>query len=156
MGDTNKQVRDTADTLRGKEKTAFEAEETDLTTAIGQLGDAIEALSGIGADQTMASEAHTKFMAGYEDKAGLISLHKTVNTALVAASSMVGPAQLQEVDAFLQRANKAPFSETYVSQSGELFGILKSMKATFESNLEAAKAAEKAAIKTHGDLIITK
>merc|ERR1719353_61678 len=58
----------------------------------------------------------------------------------MAASSFVDPTSKAKIIAFLQ----GPFTGTYSSQSGQIVGILKDMKQTFEDNLESAKATEKA------------
>merc|ERR1719359_2163188 len=102
----------------------------------------IEVLSEVGADQTLATGAdHEQFMAKAEVESPLVQLKAEIRTALMAASSLLTKKQRRTVESFIQ----APFTGTYTSQSGEVVGILKSMKATFESNLDAAIAAEKAA-----------
>merc|ERR1719159_1660520 len=55
-----------------------------------------------------------------------------------------------QVSSFLQ----APGN--YNSQSGEIVGIIKNMKDTFESNLESARAQEEKAQKEYDDLILVK
>merc|ERR1740117_842520 len=44
------------------------------------------------------------------------------------------------------------FKQSYAPQSGEIFGILKQMKETFESNLSASQKEEMAAQKAYEDL----
>merc|ERR1719182_1277101 len=51
MGD-NERARETADSLRTKANDDFKAEEEDMVNAIGNMDQAIETLSAIGADQT--------------------------------------------------------------------------------------------------------
>merc|ERR1719191_470035 len=119
------------------------------------MEEAIEVLSEIGADQTLSSGAdHEKFMAGVGDKvaAPLVQLKAQIRTALMAASSLLTKKQRRTVEAFIQ----APFTGTYTSQSGEVVGILKSMLDTFQSNLEAAIAAEKAAKEAYDKFMKTK
>jgi DNA repair exonuclease SbcCD ATPase subunit len=132
----------TADSLRATQKSAFEGEEADLTAAIGQLGQAIEVLSTIGADQTALLVA----------KSRLAPAQRSVAEALVAAQSHLLPAQRSSVKAFLQ----APFTGHYEANSGAIMGILKQMKTTFESNLESAKTAESAAVESHAKFLQTK
>merc|ERR1719324_2012778 len=125
----NKAARDEADTIRGKEKKAFEAEEADLTQAIKQMKNAIEVLSAVGADQTQSTGADNKqFMA---KGASLLDLHSQVQSALRLASVLMNPAQQSKTAAFLQ----APFTGTYTSQSAQVLGIIKSMRDTFKANL---------------------
>merc|ERR1719487_720486 len=88
----------------------------------------------------MADSAdHEKFMAKYKEKS-LLSIGASVKQALSAASYFLEPEKQKQITAFVQ----APFTGTYSSQSGQVVGILKNMKETFSSNLETAKANEKA------------
>merc|ERR1719199_932213 len=90
-------------------------------------------------------------MAGYEG-ASLLKLKAKVHAALVTATSFLKPKQAQKVQSFLQ----APFTGTYTAQSGEVVGILKQMKDTFEANLEEARATEAAAQKAFDEFIEAK
>merc|ERR1719272_2127029 len=111
---SNEQARDAAAAIRKKEKTAFVLEETDLVGAIGQMKDAIETLSEIGADQTLSVGAdHKQFIAA--DKGSLLGLHTSVRRALVAASALASEKQSKVVESLLQ----APFTGTYTAQSEE-------------------------------------
>jgi len=135
----NEEARANAKALREKEEKAFQGESDDLTAAIGQMDEAVKLLTAIGADQTLSSSAdHEKFMGKYKDKS-LVSLKSSMKVALMAASSFVDPTSKAKIIAFLQ----GPFTGTYSSQSGQIVGILKDMKQTFQDNLESAKATEK-------------
>jgi len=153
--DANEAKREEAETIRNKEHESFVEEELDLTAAIGQMEEAIQTLSEVGADQTKADSAdHEKFMAGWES---LITkrapnLRKSVEQALIAANTFLTPAQRSKVTSFLQRA---PFTGTYSAQSGQVVGILKNMKDTFESNLEEAKDNEKTQLDAYDALMVT-
>merc|ERR1719336_2861316 len=61
------------------------------------------------------------------------------------ASNSLSSRQMSSVDSFLQ----APFTGTYSAQSGEVVGILKDMRDTFERNLNAARLKEAAAQEAH-------
>jgi hypothetical protein len=136
----NKAARDEAETIRGKEKKAFEAEEADLKGAIAQMKDAIETLSAVGADQTKSTGAdNQQFMA---KGASLLDLQAQVQSALHLASGLMNPTQQSKTAAFLQ----APFTGTYSSQSAQVLGIIKSMRDTFKANLADARETEKNAI----------
>merc|ERR1719223_485932 len=93
-------------------------------------------------------------MAGFNEKEGasLLKLRANVKQALVAARTFVTPQQRQKALAFIQ----SPFAGSYSSQSGEVFGILSTMKETFEENLKAAQATELAAIAAHEKFMKTK
>jgi hypothetical protein len=141
----NRQASSTAEELRNSEKEAFDAKEADLTTAIQQLTDALQTLSEIGADQTLATGAdHEQYMANFTDGTQLLKLKATVKEALVAASAFTTTKQEKVVQAFLQ--SESPFTSTYTAQSGEVVGILKDMKSTFETNLADAQRAETQAV----------
>jgi len=96
-------------------------------------------LSEVGADQTLGAAADTKqFMASQFLQSRTIS--SSARAALQAVSGFLEPAQASTVESFLQA--EAPFTGTYSSQSGQVVGILKSMRDTFKANLAAATTAE--------------
>jgi len=141
----NKQARDDAEALRTKENKAFEGEKKDLTAAMGQMTEAIKLLADIGADQTASSGAdHAKFMGKYKEKS-LLSIQSSVKQALSAANFFLEPEAKRTLTAFVQ----GPFTGSYASQSGQIVGILKSMKDTFKSNLETATLTEAASKKAY-------
>jgi len=144
---SNKDSQGQAASIRLKEKTAWEALETDLTQAIGQMKEALRTLAEVGADQTMEGAAadHKFMMAGFEREKGtkeamVQKAHHSLRQALIAASAFVSKEQSQTVEAFLQTS--APFTGTYSAQSGEVVGILKDMRDTFKANLASARTAE--------------
>merc|ERR1740138_133404 len=140
----NEQARSEAESIRTQENEAFVAKETDLNAAITQLTGALETLSEIGADQTLATGAdNAQYMANFS----LASLRENVKEALVAASAFTSKKQDVVVQAFLQ--SKGPFTGTYTAQSGEVVGVLKDMKATFETNLADAQRSETEAANAH-------
>jgi len=142
--DANAQARTEAASLRSSAKAEFQAEETDLTAAIAQLGQAVDVLAAIGGDQSLQAAAdHSAFMANFSGS--LLDLRSSVKEALIAANTFLSHKEQVNTDAFLQ----APFTGAYAANSGEIVGILKQMKATFASNLESAKSAEAAAEKAH-------
>lgn len=147
----NEAARLEAQSIRDKEHEAWSASNTDMKAAVSQMNDAIDALAEVGADQTLESAGDNKqFLAGKGKS--LATLKATVRQALVAASSFVSPKQRTTVTAFLQ----APFTGTYTSQSGQIVGILKSMRDTFKSNLAGAESAEKQQLEAHGKFMDTK
>jgi hypothetical protein len=150
----NEAAREQAKTVREKAAEAFKVESADLVEAIGQMDEAIEVLTAIGADQTLGKAAadHEKFMAGKKMGPLLVTLGADVKKALTAASIFLSPKQRTQMTAFLQ----APFTGTYTSQSGQIVGILKDMRATFDSNLETARASEKTAIEAYDEFMKTK
>merc|ERR1719248_187892 len=113
-----------------------------MTGAIASMGEAIDTLAAVGADQTQSVGAdQEKFMG----KKSLLKLKASVKEAMVAVSVFLTQKQRRSMDSFLQ----APFTGTYTSQSGEIVGILKNMGVTFKANLASARSAEKAAVEAH-------
>merc|ERR1719194_294366 len=73
--------------------------------------------------------------------------------------SIVTPAQRKAVTAFVQSPSSyleeqaAPgFGQSYAPQSGAIFGILKQMKETFETNLATSQKEEMAGQEAYEDL----
>jgi hypothetical protein len=150
----NEAAREQAKTVREKAAEAYKVESADLVEAIGQMDEAIEVLTAIGADQTLGKAAadHEKFMAGKKMGPLLVTLGADVKKALTAASIFLTPKQRTQMTSFLQ----TPFTGTYTSQSGQIVGILKDMRATFDSNLETARATEKTAVEAYEAFMKTK
>merc|ERR1712156_1260575 len=146
---SNKEATKQAIALRKKENEAFVAFSEDMTSAIASMKEAIEVLAEVGADQTMekAAQGHTQYMADFKG-ASLLKLQTTIKKALMAstmASNGLDSKTKVRVESFLQ----APFTGTYSAQSGEVVGILKDMRDTFERNLNAARHKEAAAQQAH-------
>jgi len=136
----NQDARGKAQYQREEEAERYEALRLDLTQSIGQMNESIEVLAEIGADQTLEDAVaadHTKFMAGYSSTT-LLKMQAKVKKALLAASAFLADKQKLAVESFVQK----PFTGTYTAQSGEVIGILKNMRDTFESNLASATSIE--------------
>merc|ERR1719245_1721357 len=70
---------------------------------------------------------------------------------------IISPSQKRKIAAFIQSPEdyfdaKPTFKQSYAPQSGEIFGILKQMKATFEENLSQSQKEEMANQKAYEDL----
>merc|ERR1711997_662333 len=74
---------------------------------------------------------------------GLLKLKTTIKKALIASD--MDSRKLAGVNSFLQ----SPFTGTYSAQSGEVVGILKDVRDTFERNLNQARLKEAAAQEAH-------
>jgi len=114
-----------ATTIRGKENAEFSAEEKDTMVSISGVTKAIAALGAKMPDAFLQ----------VQNVVDLQSLHKVKGFPA---------AQQQKVQAFLQGSSHAP--------SSEIFGILKSMKESFEINLKDSQDDEKAAVQAYTDL----
>jgi hypothetical protein len=144
---SNKEATKAAIALRKKENEAFVTFSEDMTEAIASMKAAIETLAEVGADQTMekAAQGHTQYMAGFKG-ASMLKLQATVKKALLTAAAFSSDGlQSKKMDSFLQ----APFTGTYSAQSGEVVGILKDMRDTFQRNLNQARLKEAAAQEAH-------
>merc|ERR1719265_2750945 len=138
-----------------------------MSSAIDTMGEAIDVLAEIGEDQKKESllkeegvrtqvdwgdrgdiEAKKESLMNFMGKKGeksLLKLKSTLKDAMAAVSVLLTQKQRRSLQSFLQ----APFTGDYSSQSGEIVGILKSMRDTFKENLASARSAEKAALEAH-------
>merc|ERR1719454_1774234 len=82
-------------------------------------------------------------------KRGLKNLDDDMKAALRAASVFLTGKQRSTLHSFLQ----APFTGNYNAQSGEIVGIIKNMKDTFEANLESARATEEKKQKEYDEMM---
>jgi len=155
----NSQALDTATALRTKELAEFNAEEKESLQTISSLKSAVIALS----------KHHEAALLQQESSATAMDYLKVpvmLQHLVQKHADMFTPAQKRAVGSFVQTAT----DEQYAPASGEIFGILKQMKESFETNLansqkeemqsqkdyEDLKAAKEAEIKAGQDLIDTK
>merc|ERR1719191_2437440 len=121
-----------AKAMRMKDGQEFHGEEMDLITAIKACKQAIVVLS-----------EHHPSLSQVRQVARLLQTAKV--SQLVLSKGVVGAEALQ---GFLQQASKAasfmaiPGFQSYAPQSGQIFGILKQMKETFEKDLAEAQGDE--------------
>jgi len=121
----NTEALDKATAIREKELSEFNAEEKDMLQSIEALKNAIVVLSK---HHEMPAEALVSVAAVIRHQ-----MHKHQLTLR----------QKNEVTAFLQGTQPVA-AQSYAPQSGQIFGILKQMKETFESNLSTAQKEEMA------------
>merc|ERR1719265_42978 len=152
----NSQALDTATALRTKELAEFNAEEKESLQTISSLKSAVIALSKHHEAALLQEESSATAM-------DFLKVPVMLQSLVQKHSEMFTPAQKRAVGSFLQTATDAP-------ASGEIFGILKQMKESFETNLansqkeemqsqkdyEDLKAAKEAEISAGQDLIDTK
>merc|ERR1719161_890140 len=128
---TGKQELAEATTIREKENGEFSAEEKDTMVSISGVTKAITALGAKMPDETFKIGA-------------FLQVQTVVDLESLKKLKGVPAAQQQKIKAFLQGKSHAP--------SSEIFGILKSMKESFEINLKDSQDDEKAALKAYTDL----
>jgi chromosome segregation ATPase len=144
----NQAALDKATAIRQKELAEFNAEEKDALEAISALKSAVTVLSkhnsflqiphshieGIAATVQNQMQKHASLFAG-------VLTHK----------------ERKAISSFIQSPEdyfdaEPTFKQSYAPQSGEIFGILKQMKETFESNLSASQKEEMSSQKAYEEL----
>jgi len=127
--DENQKSLDAATAIRRKEVSEMNAEEKDLIKSIRALKSAIVALS-----------KHHETLIQNEslvDIASLLDYQITKHSATL--SGILTPSQKKLIHSFVQ----APGGfKSHASQSGQIYGILKSMLDTFEANLSTSQREE--------------
>jgi len=127
---------DEAIAIRAKQLAEFNAEEKDVLLTISSLKNGIISLS-----------KHNSFMqTPLQMDAVAAAVQDALQKHALMLSGVLTPTQRREVALFVQGPGQdAP-------QGGEIFGILKQMKETFETNLAASQKEEGANIKAFEDL----
>jgi len=125
---SNQNALDQATAIREKELAEFNAEEKDLLQSISALKSAVTVLS-------KHNSALVQMPAGHLD-----SIATTINYQLEKHASLLQGvlkhSERKALSAFVQSPQKfLQSSSKYAPQSGEIFGILKQMKESFETNL---------------------
>merc|ERR1719265_793788 len=145
----NERARNDATALREKAHEDFVSEEEDMNGAMAQMQVAIDTLSDISypeeeGDAALLAKASGKTFRGVKlhSHGASMPLSAKQKSALKAAAIFLKPADQKVVSNFLQVSENAQ-----VSTGGEIVGILKQMKDTFEENLRNAQAGEAAAVK---------
>merc|ERR1719487_1124768 len=147
----NQEALDQAKAMRAKELAEFNAEEKDVLLNIQALKNAIIVLSkhNPGASLLQISATQTQDVATM--LAGIMARNA------VMFDGVLTPSQKRIVNAFVQSPEdyfdaEPTFKQSYAPASGQIFGILKQMKETFESNLSTSQKEELASQKAYEDL----
>merc|ERR1719271_635238 len=140
---------ETAKAIREKELAEFNAEEKDLLESIAALKAAIEVLSKHHTSLLQVPTTHLLSVAA------TLQHELSKHGALLAGVLTRG--QRQAVATFVQQPKDyfdatPTFKQAYAPQSGQIFGILKQMRETFETNLADAQKAETAAQQAYEEL----
>merc|ERR1719420_378501 len=149
----NQAALDKATELRKKELAEFNAEEKDVLQSIGELKSAV----------TVLGKHHSEFIQ--VDEGTLINIAVLIQDQMRRHKSLVdkltSARQRKEITAFIQAPAdyfdaEPTFKQSYAPQSGAIFGILKQMKETFETNLETSQKEEMQAQTAYDDLKASK
>jgi len=139
----NNQALDTATALRTKQLAEFNEEEKDMLMSISSLKSAVIALSKH--HEAMLQDSDDT----YENVVAM--LHDELRRHKDILAEVITPAQRKAIDAMEKAEDGAAFLQ-YAPASGEIFGILKQMKETFETNLAASQKEEMENQKAYEDL----
>merc|ERR1719316_1215890 len=120
----NQQALDTATALRTKQLAEFNEEEKDMLQSISSLKSAVIALSKHHEAMLQDSDdTYAKVVTLFHDE---LHRHKDL------LHDVITPKQRKAIEAFAQADESVAFLQA--PASGEIFGILKQMKETFETN----------------------
>merc|ERR1719213_456534 len=139
----NQGALDTATALRTKQLAEFNEEEKDMLMSISSLKSAVIALSKH--HEAMLQDSDDT----YENVVAM--LHDELRRHKDILAEVITPAQRKAIDAMEKAEDGAAFLQ-YAPASGEIFGILKQMKETFETNLAASQKEEMENQKAYEDL----
>jgi len=147
----NQASLDKATAIREKQLAEFNAEEKDLLESISALKAAVTVLSKHNSASAFLQMPRTHMLGVAATLQNELSKHSSLLEGVLTRSERRAAA------AFVQSPqdyfDAAPtFKQSYAPQSGEIFGILRQMKETFESNLSASQKEEMANQKAYEDL----
>merc|ERR1719377_231862 len=144
----NQNALDKATAIRQKQLAEFNEEEKDLLESISALKAAVTVLS-----------KHNSLLQ--MPRSHLVGVAATVQNEMQKHASLLNGVlthkERRAVSSFVQAPEdyfdaEPTFKQSYVPQSGEIFGILKQMKETFETNLSASQKEEMANQKAYEEL----
>ena len=146
----NQEALDQATAIREKELAEFNAEEKDALQAIPTLKSAVTVL-GKHHDSAFVQmpRGHLEGIAN--------TIQYQMQKHAVALQGVMTHTERRVIAAFIQNPQdyfdaELTFKQSYAPQSGEIFGILKQMKESFETNLPASQKEEMANQKAYEDV----
>jgi len=147
----NQDALDKATSIRQKELAEFNAEEKDLLGSISALKSAVTVLG-----KHHDAAAFLQMPSGHINSVAT-TMKNAMNLHSNLLQGVLTHTQRRAVVSFIQSPedyfDAAPtFKQSYAPQSGEIFGILKQMKETFETNLGDTQKDEQANQKAYEDL----
>jgi len=145
----NTEALESATAMRRKEVEEFNAEEKSTLQTIASLKNAVIALSKHHEASFLQDTSRAAvFMQNAQD---VVSLHDTIRKNKDIIAEMFTPRQRRMLNAYLQDSQ-----EGLAPASGEIFGLLKQMKETFETNLATSQKEETANQRDYENLKATK
>jgi DNA repair exonuclease SbcCD ATPase subunit len=147
---------DQAEAIRMEENKAFHGEETDLLEAISACKGAIVALSKHHADLAQVQSVARQLRKAKVEELALAPMMSTHTGPTLAKARAEALKNFLDAATGTPRPSGAfmaiPGMQSYAPQSGQIFGILKQMRADFESSLTESQKAEAKAAKEFADL----
>jgi len=145
----NTEALESATAMRRKEKAEFNAEEKSTLQTIQSLKSAIIALSKHHeASFLQESSSAAAFMKNAQD---IVTLHETLRKNQNILGELFSSRQRKMLEAYIQDSQ-----DGMAPASGEIFGMLKQMKETFETNLATSQKEETANQRDYENLKATK
>jgi len=145
----NQNALDKAAAIRTKELAEFVAEEKDVLQSITALKSAIAVLAKHNGGAFLQLPEHQMSQVK-------ITLEHELQKHVTLLEGVITPHQRKAVAALLQQGPKNALVQQKQPQSGEIFGILKGMLESFESNLEKSQKDEANDVKSFADLKASK
>jgi len=144
----NQDALDKATAMREKELAEFNAEEAETLAAIASLGGAIKALAKHHASASLLQSTTTAELLPI-----VTTMQRVIERHGALLAGVLAPSQKKMIAAFVQAQGKQPASAgSYAPASGEIFGILKQMKETFENDVSQSQKDELANQKAYEEL----
>jgi hypothetical protein len=146
----NQEALDAATAIRQKELAEFNAEEKDALEAISALKSAVTVLGKHhGGALLQMPRSHLEGIAN--------TIHYQMQKHAVVLQGVLTHTERKTIAAFIQAPQdyfdaSPTFKQSYAPQSGEIFGILKQMKESFETNLSDSQKEEMTNQKAYEDL----
>jgi len=127
----NSAALEKAQALRTKQLAEFNQEEKDLLQSVAALKSAI----------TVLSKHHPNFLQSESTRESLLNIATVMSHQFATHKDLIEASLTFSDRSLLQEFIKGPY-QSYGAQSGQIFGILKQMKETFETNLTAGQREE--------------
>jgi len=131
----NTDALESATSMRRKEVKEFNAEEKDTLQTIQSLKSAVIALSKHHEASFLQTESRAAVFM--QNAQSLVEFHDTMRKSKDIISELFTPRQRKMLSAFVQDSQQG-----LAPASGEIFGMLKQMKETFETNLANSQKEE--------------
>jgi len=150
----NQQALDKATAMRAKELAEFNAEEKDVLQSIAALKSAIIVLSKHHGGAFLQENSENQISESQIMQVKITLEHELQKHASLL-QGVITPRQRKAVAALLNSENNAEVQQ-HAPASGEIFGIMKGMLESFESNLAKSSKEESDAVKAFQDLKASK